>query len=185
MSSWGSRAKRSAGRSPQARAESDRSHRPRRFRVRLSQGTLRRHAPACRLRAGAGRPPQYSPDGRAFFGARRADRRNPADRSPRPLGRGTHADQEHPHGHPQHRGGGADVRPHHRVLSAIPAASPPKFRSSSSIRATGSTRVPSIGGQDLRAHDQTAGGGRPRDGLSRPWLRDGFAASLDQYALPA
>ena len=54
------------GRSPPARVESDRPHRPRRFRVRLPEGTFRRHAPARRLCAGAGRPSQYSPDGRAF-----------------------------------------------------------------------------------------------------------------------
>ena len=108
------------------------------FEIRLSEGALRRHAPARRLRPRARRPSRRAADGRAVLGARRAHRRDPAHRSDRPLDRGAHADQVDPDGHPQHRGGGADVRPHPRLLVAIPAASSPKSRSSCRSRATGS-----------------------------------------------
>ena len=48
-------ARRSARRNAQARLAGDRRHRPRRLRIRLSQGAFRRHAPARRLCPRAGR----------------------------------------------------------------------------------------------------------------------------------
>jgi NitT/TauT family transport system ATP-binding protein len=51
----------------------------------------------------------------AVLGARRADRRDAAHRPARPVERGA-CHFLHPAGDPQHRGGGADVRPHPRLL---------------------------------------------------------------------
>ena len=95
----------------QALAAGDRPHRSRRLRVRVSARALRRHAPACRVRPGAGGPSQHPADGRAVLRARCADRRDAAQRLPRPLGRGAAAHQVGAARHSQHRGGGADVRP--------------------------------------------------------------------------
>ena len=105
-------ARASRGGNPPARAGGDRSHRPRRLRIRLSARIVGRHAPARRLCPRAGRASQHPVDGRAVLGARRADGGDVAHRLPRALGRRQAADQGCPSGDPQHRGSGADVRPH-------------------------------------------------------------------------
>ena len=128
------------GRDPPARARGDRPDRPRRLRVRLSARAFRRHAPARRLRARAGRPSQHSADGRAVLGARRAHRGNAAHRLPRSVGRGQAADQgRHPR-HAQHRGSGADVRPHPGVLDQSRTHHSRDRGRSASSRATASIR---------------------------------------------
>ena len=105
------------GGDPPARAGGHRPHRPRRLRIRLSARALGRHAPARRLRARAGGASQHPADGRAVLGARRADRRDAAHRFPRPVvaRASCRSRRVHP-GHPQYRGGGADVRPHPGLL---------------------------------------------------------------------
>ena len=133
------RDRRAARRDPQARAEGDRHHRPRRLRIRLSQGALRRHAPARRLRARARRAAEDPADGRAVLGARRADRGDAAHRPARPLAGRPHPDQIDPDGDAQHRGSGADGRPHRRARLQSRAASPPRSPCRCRIRATGST----------------------------------------------
>ena len=104
-------------RAAQPRPGGHRPDRPRRLRKRLSQGTLRRHAPARRLCPGAGGPPRHHADGQSP--SRRstcADGGNAAHRHHRPVDRGPAADEIGADRHPQHRGGGADVRPHSRLL---------------------------------------------------------------------
>ena len=61
----------------QTRAGRHRPDRSRRLQIRLSQGIVRRHAPACRLRPRARRPSGSAADGRAVFRAGRPHRRNP------------------------------------------------------------------------------------------------------------
>ena len=86
------------------------------FEFGLSKGTIGRHAPARRLRPRARHAAEDPADGRAILGARRADRRDLAHRPARSVAGGAHADQSHPDGHPQHRGSGADGRPHPRAF---------------------------------------------------------------------
>ena len=109
------------------------------FEIRLSEGAFGRHAPARRLRPRAGRAAEDPADGRAVLGARRADRRDAAHRPARPVAGGAHPDQGDPDGHPQHRGGGADVRPHPRARPPTPAASRPRSPFRLPNRATAST----------------------------------------------
>ena len=97
---WPQGQKSAGERSPLTRVESDRPHRPRRFRIGLSEGIVGRHAPARRLCPRARGQPQHSPDGRALFGARRAHGGNASYRPPRSLGRRPHADQIDIDGHP-------------------------------------------------------------------------------------
>ena len=52
------------------------------------------------------------------------DGRDAAHRPDRPVDRGPHADQDDPDGDAQHRGGGADVRPHPGAVVPSRAASP-------------------------------------------------------------
>ena len=125
---------------PPARPRGYRPHRARRLRIRLSARTLRRHAPARRLRPRARRASQHPADGRAVLGARRAHGGNPAHRLSRPLGRRQAADQGRHSRDPQHRGGGADVRPHPPVLNQSRAHHHARSRSICRSRATASIR---------------------------------------------
>ena len=135
------RGARAAGRrDPPARARGDRSDRARRLRIRLSARAFRRHAPARRLCPRARRPSQHSADGRAVLGARRAHGGNPAHRFPRAVGRRQAADQGRHHRHPQHRGSGADVRPHPSVLDQSRTHHSRDRGRSASSRATASIR---------------------------------------------
>ena len=81
------------GQDPRAFAGRDRPHRAGRIRIRLSAGTLRRHAPARGFRARAGRASEHPADGRAVLGTRRVDRRDAAHGLPRPVVGRTDADQ--------------------------------------------------------------------------------------------
>ena len=146
------------------------------FEIGLSQGIVRRHAPARRLRAGARHAAENPADGRAVLGARRANRGDPAHRPPRPLAGWTHADQRHPDGHPQHRGGGADGRPHPR---AVVQSRPHRLRdpgyASASARSAGHG-IPRARRADLRADDPAprhgeACGPRSRRGGDGPRAR--------------
>ena len=94
--STGHRSRRAA----HAGARRDRPDRSRRLRVRLPQGIVRRHAPARRICARAGRASRPFADGRAVFGARRADRRDAAYRPDRSLDRRPSADQIRADGNP-------------------------------------------------------------------------------------
>ena len=82
----------------------------------LSARVVGRHAPAGGICPRARRAPQHIADGRAVLRARCVDRGNLAHRLSRSLDRGQAADQGGDPGDPQHRGSGADVRPHSRVL---------------------------------------------------------------------
>ena len=66
---WPARPRRAARRSAQAGHRLHRHHRARRLRIGLSEGAIRRHAPACRLREGACRAAQDPTDGRTLLGA--------------------------------------------------------------------------------------------------------------------
>ena len=79
--------------------------------------------------------PRPAADGRAVLGARRADRRDAAHRPHRPVDRGPAADQVDPDGDAQHRGSGADVRPHPDLLVQSRDGSPPRSRSTCRTRA--------------------------------------------------
>ena len=116
MSSSASRRRACARAERRQRAlDGDRPHRPRRLRIRLSQGALRRHAPARRIRPRARRQSRRAAARRAVLGARRADGRDAARRPHGSLGRAARADQGHHPGLAQHRGGGRDRRPHHHL----------------------------------------------------------------------
>ncbi len=177
------RERRSARGDAPARAQSHRHDRPRRLRIGLSEGTLRRHAPASRLRPRARHAAEDPADGRAVFRSRRADRGNPAHRPARPLAGGTYADQVDPDGHAQHRGGGADERPH---PCAVVQSRPHRLGNPRDHPATprpARSGVPRPGRPDLRAddpaarHDQ-AGRARSRGGGPRPLPAD----RVDQLA---
>ena len=127
-------------RAPQAGARRDRPDRSRRLRVRLPQGIVGRHAAARRVCTRAGGASRPVADGRAVFGARRTDRRDAAHRPDRSLDRRPAADQVGADGDAQHRGSGADVRPHSGVLVQSRDGSPPRSRSICRIRAIVSIR---------------------------------------------
>ena len=100
----------------------DRHDRPGRLRERLPEGTVRRHAPARRPGAGAGGASRPAADGRTVQRAGRADRRDAAHRPDRPVGGRQAAGEIGADGDAQHRGGGADVRPH----PGVPVQSRPR-----------------------------------------------------------
>ena len=85
-------------------------------------------------------PSEADADGRAVLRARRADCRDAAHRSHRPVDRGAVAHQVHPDGDPQYRGSGADVRPGADLLVQPGTRSPTRSRSIFRTRATGSIR---------------------------------------------
>ena len=91
-----------ARRAPRAQHEDARHGRPRRLRGRLSQGTLRRHEAARRLCPRPGRRAGSALHGRAFLRARRADRREPAQRTAGAVGQQDHAHQGRLPRHAQH-----------------------------------------------------------------------------------
>ena len=72
-------------RAREPRRGGDRPDRPRRLRKRLSEGAVRRHAPARRPGARAGGASRPAADGRTVQRARRADRGEPAHRPDRPV----------------------------------------------------------------------------------------------------
>ena len=134
-----------------------------------------RHAPARRLRPRARRPSQHPSDGRAVLGARRAHRRDVAHRSSRPLGRGPHADQVDFDGDPQHRGGGADVRPHHRPLVESRPHRRRNHRHAAASAQSPRSRIPPARRSNLRADDAAApeparpAGRAPSRASASPW----------------
>ena len=95
-----------------ASGQRDRPDRARRVRECLSEGALRRHAPARRLCPCSRRRPRYPAARRAVLFARRTDGRNLAWRSPRSVGRPPDSDERDRHRLAQYRGGGRDRRPH-------------------------------------------------------------------------
>ena len=135
------------------RTRRDRPDRSRRLRVRLPQGTVRRHAPARRLRPRTRRASGPAADGRAVFGARRPDRRDAAHRPDRSLDRRPAADQVGADGDAQHRGGGVDVRPHSGVLlQSRPRRRRDQGRPAASAQPS-RPDVPATRRQHLCAHD--------------------------------
>ena len=110
------------------RSRGDRPDRPGRLRIRLPQGTVRRDAPAGRLRPGARRRARRAADGRALLRARRAHRGEPARRADQALGWHGLPDQGDPDRHPQHRGGRARSPTAPACCPPIPAASWPSSR---------------------------------------------------------
>ena len=125
--------------SRRARARA-RPHRPVRLSERLSEGAVRRHAAARRLRARAGRAPGDPLHGRAVQRARRADRREPPDRSRRALARiRPRRNQEHLLRHAQHRRSGVHGEPdrHHLIAPGAHQARDPEPAAVSARRELG------------------------------------------------
>ncbi len=118
----------------------DRPDRARRLRERLSQGDVRRHAPARGPGARAGGASRPAADGRAVLRPRRADGGDAAHRPDRPVDGRQAAGQVDPDGDAQHRGGGADVRPHPGVQLQSRPGRAASCACRSRTRATGSTR---------------------------------------------
>ena len=129
-----------AQRAREPRRGGDRPDRPRRVRERLSEGAVRRHAPARRPGARAGGASRSAADGRAVQRAGRADRGEPAHRPDRPVVGGQAAGEVGADGDAQHRGGGADVRPHPGVRRRTPGGSRASCGCRSRIRAIAWTR---------------------------------------------
>ena len=128
----------------------NRPHRPRRLRERLSEGDVGRHAPARRPGPCAGGPSRSLADGRTIFRTRCADRRDIAHRPDRPMDGRQAAGKIGADGDAQHRGSGADVRPHPGILlqsrpcragiaRALPASAQPARCGLPQIRPTTST----------------------------------------------
>ena len=121
-------------------------------------------------------------DGRAVLRPRRAHRRDPAHRPARPLERRADADPLHPAGHPQHRGGGADVRPHPGVLvQSRPGHRRDQGRSAPAAQ-TPRPGVPRPGRRHLRTDDGQADRAGAK-GRQFPWhgSRHGAASRLHQH----
>ena len=142
----------------------DRPDRPRRVRKRLSEGTVRRHAPARRPGARAGGASRPAADGRAVQRARRADRGEPAHRPDRSVVGGQAAGAIGADGDAQHRGGGADVRPHPGVLLQSRPRGERAARAVPASAQSAGSGVPPVGGRHLRADDAPAGAERSRRG---------------------
>ena len=154
------------------------------FESRLSEGAVGRHAPARRLRPRAGGASRPAADGRAVLGARRADRRDPAHRPDRSVVRGPAADQVGADGDAQHRGGGADVRPHPGVLvQSRPRRRRDQGRSAASAQPARSG-VPAAGRRHLCPDDRSGPSPRrrPIEGIPGHRHRHDPAARLDQPA---
>ena len=123
------------------------------FEFGLPQGIVGRHASARRLCAGAGRASGPVADGRAVFGARRADRRDAAHRPDRSVDRRPAADQIGADGDAQHRGSGADVRPHSGVfIQSRPCRRRDQGRPAASAQSSRSD-LPAARRQHLCPHD--------------------------------
>ena len=133
-------ARRGAGRARQAGGAGDRPDWTGRVRERLPEGAVRRHASARRAGAGAGGASRPAADGRAVQCAGRVDCGNPAHRPDRPVVGRPPAGEGGADGDAQHRGGGADVRPHPGVLVQPGAGGQRTGGASCRIRATGWTR---------------------------------------------
>ena len=155
------------------------------FERAYPEGAVGRHAPAGRLRPRARRASRAAVDGRAVLGPRRADRRDDAHRHHRPLDRGPPADPLDPDGDPQHRGGGADERPH---PDPVVQPRPDHGRDQDHPAPPAQPRRPALppaGRRHLRPHDR-AHARRPRRQGRRRFPgrrgRHGAAAGLDGRA---
>ena len=159
-------ARHARARDAQAGARRHRPDRPRRLRIRLSEGTVGRHAPARRLRARPRRASGHPADGRAVLGARHPHRGDPARRLPRPLVRGPDADQIGAAGDPQHRGGRPHVRPRPGVRFEPGPDRPGDQDRPAAASQSRRHRFPQEGGLHLHRHDREVGRSA-RAGLTR------------------
>ncbi len=163
---WTGGAWRATGGASETRRGRDRPDRAGRFRKRLSKGAVGRHAPARRPRACSGGAPRSAADGRAVQRTRCADRGEPAHRPDRPVVGRQAAGPLRADGDAQHRGGGADVRPHPGVrLEPRPRRQRIACAVSAPAQPAGS-RVPTDGGRHLRSDDSPPGAKRSRGGAS-------------------